>query len=101
MHDFIKKTGIENVHKYVSNVIHAANLQHKENSQPTTPPPSWKTPKPNNTDYTKPDELDVVPLQLSKVPDIDWNIINWDLLTELDKDEIRHKKMIRELFGRT
>ena len=91
MHDFIKKTGIDNVHKYVANVIHAACLQHKDNLQPTTLPPSWKPPKPNNTDYTKPDELGVVPLQLSRVPDIDWDMINWDLLPELDKDDIRYK----------
>ena len=101
MHDFIKKTGTDNVQKYVANVIHAAILQHKENFQPTTSPPSWKKPKPNDTDYSKPDELGVVPLQLSKIPDIDWNIINWDLLSEFEKDEIRHKKMILELFGRT
>lgn len=101
MHDFITKTGIDDVHKYVSNVIHAANIQHKENLQPTNSLPSWKTPKPNNTDYTKPDELGVVSLQLSRVPDIDWELINWDLLSELEKDEIQHKKMIRELFGRT
>ena len=91
MHDFIKKTGIDNVHKYVANVIHAACLQHKDNLQPTTPPPSWKPPKPNNTDYTKPDELGVVPLQLSRVPDIDWDMINWDLLSELEREEIREK----------
>ena len=91
MHDFIKKTGIDNVHKYVSNVIHDAILQHKENFQPTTPPPSWKPPKPSDTDYTKPDELGVVPLQLSRVPDIDWDLINWELLSELEKDEIRNK----------
>ena len=91
MHDFIKKTGIDNVHKYISNVIHDAILQHKENFQPTAQPPSWKTPKPNNTDYTKPDELGVVPLQLSRVPDIDWDLINWELLSELEKDEIRNK----------
>lgn len=30
MQDFIKKTGTDNVQKYVSNVIHAANLQHKK-----------------------------------------------------------------------
>ena len=91
MYDFIKKTGIENVHKYVANVIHAANLQHKDNLQPIASPPSWKKPKPEDTNYSKPDELGVVPLQLSQVPDIDWNLINWDLLSELDKDEIRHK----------
>ena len=91
MNDFIKKTGIDNVHKYVSNVIHDANLQHKKNFQPTTSPPSWKPPKPNDTDYSKPDELDIVPLQLSRVPDIDWDLINWELLSELEKDEIRNK----------
>ena len=91
MHDFIEKTGINNVHKYVANVIHTACLQHKENSHPTTPPPSWKPPKPNDTDYSKPDELGIVPLQLSRVPDIDWDMINWELLSELDKDEIREK----------
>ena len=91
MHDFIKKTGIDDVHKYIANIIHAANLQHKNNFQPTTSPPSWKKPKPSETDYSKPDELGVVPLQLSHVPDINWDMINWDLLSELDKDEIREK----------
>ena len=91
MHDFIKKTGTNNVQKYVANVIHAANLQNKKNSQPTTSPPSWKKPKPNDTNYSKPDELGIVPLQLSRVPDIDWDLINWDLLSDLEKDEIRNK----------
>ena len=91
MHDFIKKTGIKDVHKYVTNAIHAANLQHKNNFQPTTSPPSWKKPKPEDTNYSKPDELGVVPLQLSRVPDINWDMINWDLLPELDKEEIREK----------
>ena len=91
MHDFIEKTGTDNVQKHVSNVIHAANLQHKKNFQLTTSPPSWKKPKPDDTDYSKPDELGIVPLQLSRVPDIDWNLINWELLSELDKDEIRSK----------
>ena len=91
MHDFIKKTSIDDVHKYIANIIHAANLQHKNNFQPTTSPPSWKKPKPSETDYSKPDELGVVPLQLSHVPDINWDMINWDLLPELDKDEIREK----------
>ena len=91
MHDFIKKTGTDNIHQYVHNVIHSANLQHKENFQPTTSPPSWKKPKPKDTNYSKPDELGVIPLQLSRVPDINWDMINWDLLSELDKDEIREK----------
>ena len=101
MHDFIEKIGINNVNKYISNVIHSAILQHTKNLQPNMTPPSWKSPKPSDTDYKETDELGVVPLQLSKVPDIDWDLINWNLLSELDKDEFRHKKMIRELFGRT
>lgn len=91
MHDFVKKTGTDNIHKYVANVIHAANLQHKKNFQATTSSPSWKKPKPNDTNYSKPDELSIVPLQLSRVPDIDWDLINWDLLSDLEKDEIRNK----------
>lgn len=91
MHDFIEKIGIYNVQKHISNVIRAANLQHTKNLQPALLPSSWKTPKSSDTDYSKPDELGVVPLQLSRVPDIDWNLINWELLDELTKDEIRHK----------
>lgn len=101
MHDFIKKTGIYDAQKHISNVIRAANLQHHKHSQPANLPPSWATPKSSDTDYSNPDELGVVPLQLSRIPDIDWHIINWELLDELTKDEIQKKKMIRELFGRT
>lgn len=98
MHDFIKKTGVDNVRKYVSNVIHAANLQHKENCQPATPPPAWKSPKPSETDYSKPDELGIVPLRLSSVPEIDWNLINWELLSELEKDEIKKLNILLDNF---
>ena len=91
LHNLITSTGITDTYKYISDVIHAAIRQHKKNFQPTIPPPSWKPPKPEDTDYTKPDETGIVPLQLSKVPDINWDMINWDLLPELEKDEIRHK----------
>ena len=101
LHNLILSTDITDTDKYISEVIHAAILQHKKNIQPTIPPPSWIPPKSSDTDYSKPDETGLVPLQLSQVPDINWDMINWDLLSELEKDEIRHKKMIRELFGRT
>ena len=91
LHNLITSTGITDTYKYISDVIHAAIRQHKKNIQPFIPPPSWKPPKPEDTDYTKPDETGIVPLQLSKVPDINWDMINWDLLPELEKDEIRHK----------
>lgn len=91
MHDFIEKTGIYNVRKHIYNVIREAKLQHHNNTHPITQLPSWKTPKPADTEYSKPDELGVVSLQLSRVPDIDWSIIDWELLDELTKNEIRHK----------
>ena len=91
LHNLILSTDIKDTEKYISNVIRAACRQHKKNFQPTIPPPSWKPPKPSDTDYNKPDETGIVPLQLSKVPDINWDMINWDLLPELEKDEIRHK----------
>ena len=91
LHNLIISTDVKNVDQYIHDVIHAAILQHKKNIQPTIPPPSWKPPKPSETDYNKPDETGIVPLQLSKVPDINWDMINWDLLPQLEKEEIRHK----------
>ena len=79
------------------NAIRAAKLQFKKNSQPPRLPQSWKTPKPTDTNYQQPDETGIVPLQLSNVPDVDWNLINWDLLSVLDKDEIKHKQLLRSL----
>ena len=97
MQHLIKNTGVNDVSKHITDVIRAAKLQFKKNSQPQRLPQSWKTPKPADTDYKKPDETGIVTLQLSSVPDIDWNLINWDLLSELDKEEFRHKKIFREL----
>jgi len=91
LHNLILSTDVKNVDQYIHDVIHVAILQQKKNIQPTIPPPSWKPPKPSDTDYNKPDETGIIPLQLSKVPDINWDMINWDLLPELEKDEIRHK----------
>ena len=91
LHNLIISTDIKNTEKYIYDVIRAAIRQHKKNFQPTIPPPSWKPPKPSETDYTKPDETGIVPLQLSKVPDINWDMINWDLLSELEREEIQHK----------
>lgn len=97
MNNIIKSTGVNDVEKHITEVIRSAKLQFKKNSQPQCLPQSWKTPKPTDTDYKKTDETGIVPLQLSKVPDVDWNLINWDLLSELDKDELRHQKLLRSL----
>lgn len=83
--------------KYVQKIIDSAIRQFKSHSKPSDYPPSWKPPKPEDTDYSKADESGIVSLQLSKVPNIDWNLINWDLLSELDKDEIRHNQIFRDL----
>ena len=91
LHNLILSTDVKDVDQYIRDVIHAASLQHKKNIQPFIPPSSWKPPKPEETDYKKPDETGIVPLQLSRVPDINWDMINWDLLSQLERDEIRHK----------
>lgn len=93
----IRDTGINDVEKHATDVIRSAKRQFKTNFQPQRLAPSWKTPKPAETDYRQSDETGIVPLQLSNVPDVNWEMINWDLLSELDKDEIIHKKIIREL----
>ena len=82
---------------YVEQVIDAAINQLHSNSKPSNSLLSWKHPSPADTDFTQADSSDVVSLQLSKVPDINWDMINWSLLSELDKDEIRHKQIFRSL----
>ena len=82
LNNLILSTDVKDVDQYIRDVIHSAILQHKKNIQPTIPPPSWKPPKPSETDYTKPDETGIVPLQLSRVPDINWDMINWDFISE-------------------
>lgn len=93
----IRNTGINDVEKHATDVIRSAKRQFKTNFQPQRLAPSWKIPKPADTDYTHADETGIVPLQLSNVPDVNWEMINWDLLSDLDKDEIRHQKILREL----
>lgn len=97
MHDLIKSTGVNDVEKHIVNVIRAAKLQFKHNSTPNNLPSSWKLPKPEETDYRKADKSGIVPLQLSNVPNVNWDLIDWNLLSELDKDEIRHKQVMRSL----
>ena len=97
MNNLVKNTGIKDVEKHITEVIRSAKLQFKRNSQPQCLPNSWKTPKPSDTNYKQHDTSGIVSLQLSKIPDVNWDMINWDLLSQLDKDEIQHKKIFREL----
>ena len=82
---------------YVKNVISSALSQFKSKSKPSNYSPSWQPPSFSNTDYQKSDDTGIIPLQLSNVPDINWEMINWDLLSELDKDDIRHKQILHSL----
>ena len=97
MKNLIKDTGISDFENHITSVIRAAKSQFKHNSSPQRLPPSWNIPKPSDTDYNQNDFSDLVSLQLSNVPDINWDMINWNLLSELDKDEIQHKKFFRSL----
>ena len=97
MNNLVKNTGVKDVEKHITEVIRSAKLQFKRNSQPQCFPNSWKTPKPSDTNYKQRDSSGIVPLQLSNVPDINWNMINWELLSQIAKDEIQHKKIFREL----
>ena len=99
MHSLIKNTGVKNIEKHIAETIRSAKLQLKNHSQPIARQPSWKPPKPSETDYQKSDETPLVAAQVVKLggDDINWNMINWNLLSELDKDELRHRKILREL----
>ena len=98
MDKFIKNCGIKNVEQHINDVIISAQLQFKRNIKPDIlPVRAWVPPKSSETDYKQPDETGIVPLQLSNVPDVDWEMVNWNLLSELDKDGLRHKKLLRDI----
>ena len=94
---FFQYLNVQQPQKYIDSVIAAAKIQARKNSYPAVKSPSWKIPAPSDTDYNKSDELGIISIQLSSVPDINWEMINWDLLSELDKDELRHKQLLRSL----
>ena len=100
MHDHIKNTGIKNIRKHIENVVRAAHQQIKNDIHPSTSSSSWKPPKTSETDYKKSDETELVPppsfAQLGG-DDINWDMFNWNLLSELDKDALIRKKILREL----
>ena len=99
MHSLIKNTGVKNIEKHIAETVRSAKLQLKNHSQPIARQPSWKPPKPSETDYQKSDETPLASAQVVKLSgnDINWDMFNWNLLSELDKDEIRHRKILREL----
>lgn len=94
----LKNIGITTIHDYIRQVVKAARKQILRDTHPESMAPSWKPPSPSQTDYRQADnDTAIVPLQLSEVPDIDWSMVNWDLMSEIDKDNLRHKKILREI----
>ena len=97
MESSLKNIGITDINVYIRQVVKAARIQISRDTHPEPVPPSWKHPSPSDTDYRQDDESDVVQLRLAEVPDIDWNMINWNLLSEIEKDALRHKQILREI----
>lgn len=97
----LKKAGISDVTRHTTNVIRAAKQQHRNNLQPPKTTPSWKPPKPFATDYSLPCNPQCLGTYVKLVDlsfnTIDWDLINWNLLSAFDKAEIQRQKMIREL----
>ena len=97
MEPLLENISIFNSKHYVKRVIESALKQFHNHSKPSNFQLSWKAPSPSDTDYKQADSSDVVSLQLSNVTDINWDMINWDLLSELDKDDIRNKQFLRSI----
>ena len=99
MHSTLKNIGVKDTKKYVSGVIRAAKIQLKRNESPVISKPSWHHPKPSQTDYKATSSQYAFPMVLPNSPDLglDFSKINWDWLSEFDKDEIMIKKIIRDL----
>ena len=97
MESSLKNIGISDLHDYIRKVVKAARKQILRDTRPEPAPSSWKPPSPSDTDYRQDDDATVIPLKLSEVPDIDWSIVNWELLSEIDTEELQQKKIQREL----
>ena len=99
MRFYLKTVGVKDFHSHIKNVILAVRKQIKFNISPDPVQPSWRCPKPEHTDYQQPDQTGLVDVKLVNLNgnDINFDMVNWNLLSELDKDELRHKKIPREL----
>ena len=101
MRDSLKKVGVTDVKTHISNVLKAAKAQLKNNLAPVSSvnTPSWSTPKPSETDYSQPCNPQALDLaDAGKIVDlsfdtIDWDLINWNLLSEFDKTENQRKNL--------
>lgn len=99
MRSALKDIGVKDTKQYVSGVIRAVKIQLKRNESPVISTPSWHHPKPSQTDDKATTNTCGFPMLLPNIPDLglDFSTINWDWLSEFDKDELMIKKIIREL----
>lgn len=94
----LESVGVGSSYYHVMQVIGAAKKQRRTQERPQEmKTSSWTMPKPSSTNYSQADETTAVRIQLGEVEGVNWEMINWDLLSELDKDELRQKKILREL----
>ena len=77
--------GIHDVQNHVRNVLEAAKRQLKLHLVPTVPSPSWKPPKPSQTDYFQISQSTSVELNSPVLQNFDWNSANWSLLNKIDR----------------
>lgn len=77
--------GIHDVQNHVRNVLEAAKCQLKLHLVPQVPSPSWKPPKPSQTDYFQISQSTSVELDSPVLQSFDWNSANWSLLNKIDR----------------
>lgn len=100
MQSYFKNIGVKDYQKFIHHSFYAAKHQFVNHSRPEIPPPSWQPPKPEQTDYTIPDvEDNIIAPDLVQLggDSINWDMLNWNLLTNIEKKAIKMKLMFREL----
>lgn len=80
--------GIHDVQNHVRNVLEAAKCQIKLHLVPQVPSPSWKPPKPSQTDYFQISPSTSVELDSPVLQSFDWNSANWSLLNKIDRHSL-------------
>lgn len=84
MNFHLTSIGIKDIQAYIRNVLESSRRQLKHNLIPEVPSPSWKPPKPSQTDYTQISDPALVEIQFPLLQNFDWNTANWNLLTNID-----------------
>lgn len=85
---YFTSIGINDIQVHIRNVLEAARRQFKHNLIPTVPSPSWKPPKPSQTDYTQISDSSSVEIHISLLQKFDWTTVNGNLLNKIDTHDI-------------